>query len=307
MFLKADIVNGMINTMIIETIVFVVSLIVAKYILKPTKKQYIGIIIIMAFKFVLFNPLMTYFRNSGYEKEPYTYWMSIANVFVAFLVVALLRLITKKSYAIIMGAVSVFFDIVMIFFYMFPYYFVTMYWMKSEPFFFGNNFDINLLWKYGILIIYLIIITILFAKFCKKFADKIIKIISKAPVVAWILFFADLSVGTVGYLYNSIFYDKRIFMYYLGTITAGLIMLYGISILVRKAMTKEVQEHNQELSKENATMKNYYKVVNETMENDRKFRHDIDKHMNVIKEMIDEGASEQEIKEYAESIKETYK
>ena len=96
-------------------------------------------------------------------------------------------------------------------------------------------------------------------------------------------------------------------MYYLGTITAGLIMLYGISILVRKAMTKEVQEHNQELSKENATMKNYYKVVNETMENDRKFRHDIDKHMNVIKEMVDEGASEEEIKKYAETIKETYK
>ena len=42
-------------------------------------------------------------------------------------------------------------------------------------------------------------------------------------------------------------------------------------------------------------------------EEDRKFRHDIDKHMNVIKEMVDEGASEEEVKEYAESIKETYK
>ena len=40
---------------------------------------------------------------------------------------------------------------------------------------------------------------------------------------------------------------------------------------------------------------------------DRKFRHDIDKHMNVIKEMAEEGASEEEIEEYARNIKETYK
>ena len=84
-------------------------------------------------------------------------------------------------------------------------------------------------------------------------------------------------------------------------------MLYGVSILIRKAMTKEVQEKNEELNKENLTMKEYYKIVNDSMENERKFRHDIDKHMNVIKEMVDEGASEEEVKEYAESIKETYK
>jgi len=96
-------------------------------------------------------------------------------------------------------------------------------------------------------------------------------------------------------------------MYYLGTISLGLLMLYGVSILIRKAMTKEVQEKNEELNKENLTMKEYYKIVNDSMENERKFRHDIDKHMNVIKEMVDEGASEEEVKEYAESIKETYK
>lgn len=307
MFLKADIVNGMINTMIIETIVFIVSLIVVKYLLKPDKKAFIKVIFIMGFKYILVNPLMTYFRNTGYDKEPYTYWMSIANIFVAFLVIALLRLVTKETYALIMGSISVFFDIVMVFFYMLPYNFVVMYWMKSEPIFFGKGFDVNLLWKYAILLVYLITISILFSKFCKRFGDKIRNLINKVPVVAWILFLADLSVGTVGYLYNSIFYDKKIFMYYLGTISLGLLMLYGVSILIRKAMTKEVQEKNEELNKENLTMKEYYKIVNDSMENERKFRHDIDKHMNVIKEMVDEGASEEEVKDYASSIKNTYK
>ena len=307
MFLKADIVNGMINTMIIEIVVYVVSLIVAKYILKLNKKEFIRVVFIMAIKYIIVNPIMTYFRNTGYNKEPYTYWMSITNIFVAFLIVSLLILATKQSYALIMGSISILFDIVMVFFYMVPYYAVTIFWMKSEPFFFGKDFDINLLWKYGVLIFYFIVITILFARFCKKYADKIRGIINRVPIVAAILFGADLAIGTVGFLYNSIFYDRKIFMYYLGTVALGLFMIYGVTILVREERAKKLREENKKLNLENEKIKERSGKSNKNAEEDRKFRHDIDKHMNVINEMMEEGASEEEIKEYAEGIKETYK
>ena len=84
-------------------------------------------------------------------------------------------------------------------------------------------------------------------------------------------------------------------------------MPYLASVYSRKLDEREELERKEELLKEKDQITELVDDNGNITEEDRKFRHDIDKHMNVIKEMVDEGASEEEVKEYAESIKETYK
>ena len=87
----------------------------------------------------------------------------------------------------------------------------------------------------------------------------------------------------------------------------GFTIPYIASVYVRKRDAKQEMEQHSRLVEEKEQISEANKDSNEMTEEDRKFRHDIDKHMNVIKEMVDEGASEDEVKEYAASIKETYK
>ena len=84
-------------------------------------------------------------------------------------------------------------------------------------------------------------------------------------------------------------------------------MPYLASVYSRKLDEREELERKTELLKEKNQITEIADDSGNITEEDRKFRHDIDKHMNVIKEMVDEGATEDEIKKYSEKIKETYK
>ena len=94
---------------------------------------------------------------------------------------------------------------------------------------------------------------------------------------------------------------------FVAVMAIGFTIPYIASVYVRKRDAKNQMDRKDELLEEKQQIREVTEDTDKITEEDRKFRHDIDKHMNVIKEMVDEGASEEEIKEYARGIKETYK
>lgn len=307
MFIKADIVNGMINTMIVETMVFFFAFKLSCNIFKLDKTKKVKIALVFALKFLIFNPLATYLRNSGYEKEPYIYWISLANVVGILLFLSLTKIITRDSYVIVVGVVAVLFDVGGSALLMIPYNIVTVYIMKSEPIFFGPDFDIKLLLIYTVFILYSIGIIALLSYLTKKYKENIRKFILRAKYVVWIAFILDLGIGTVGYLIKSLYYDWHIFAYYIASIGLGIVIMYEASLYVRRKTAQEVQRENYALNIENAVMKEYYETLSNQIDKNKKFHHDIDNHMGTLKSMIDENVSKETVTEYANEIKEEYK
>ncbi len=261
MFIKADIVNGMINTMIVETIIFLFAFFTAKNVFMLDKGQKIKLACIFAIKFLIFNPIVTYLRNIGYEREPYIYWIGIANVIVILLYVSLTKIVTRKKYVIVLGVLSLFFDVFGSLFVMIPYNFLTVYVMKSEPIFFGENFDIKLLLLYSVFIVYCVVFLILVNYITKKYNEKLIRFIERANYVVWGFFAIDMSIGSAGYMIKSLYFDWHIFAYYIATILLGIVIMYEASLYVRRKIAQEVQRENYALNIENAVMKEYYETL----------------------------------------------
>lgn len=307
MFIKADIVNGMINTMIVETIVFLFAVIISNHLYKISKSQKIKLAVVLGLKFVVFNPIMTYLRNVGYDGEPYIYWMGIANIIAILLYVSTAKIITRESYVLVIGINCLFFDLIGSILIMIPYNITTIYIMKSEPIFFGEAFDIKLILIYAVLVLYMIGLLILMNWFTKKFGEKIVKILRRIKYAIWIFFVFDLGIGTVGYMIKSFYYDWHIFAYYIASIGLGIVIMYEASLYVRRKIAKEVQRENYALNIENAVMKEYYETLSNQIDRNRKFHHDIDNHMVTIKSMIDDDVNKETVSEYANEIKEEYK
>ena len=83
-------------------------------------------------------------------------------------------------------------------------------------------------------------------------------------------------------------------------------VLYAVSWFMRLQKEKKIKKENQILSIENAVMKEYYNTLNFQMERTRKFRHDIEKHMNLIKDIQTSKRSKQDILKYVGQIEEQY-
>ena len=307
MFIKGDLANGMINTFVIETLLLVFALVIISNLLELDRSKKIQIALIFAIKFLLFNPGTTYIRYLGYEREPYTYWMGIGNFFIVIMIFALTKIVTRESYTVVIGILTLLGDVLSGALYMLPYEAMVASFMKNGPIFFGEDFSIKGFLIYLCFVAYGIGIIILTNKITKKFGDKILRFIKRAKIAVWIFFIIDIGIGTFAFMIKAIKNDWYIVFYYIVSIALGALIMYEASLYARKKKTKEVVIENADLNTENEAIKEYYKTLSSGMEEDRKFRHDLDKHMNVIKEMVDEGASEKEVKKYAETIKETYK
>ena len=307
MFIKADIVNGMINTMIVETLIFVFAMVISNNIFGLDKTKRIKVGLVYALKFLIFNPVITYLRNSGFEKEPYIYWMGISSIIMVLIFISLTKIITREDYTVVVGVLALLFDVFGTVFIMIPYNVVTIYIMKTEPYFFGKNFDIKLLLIYSVFVLYCIGFIVLCNYLTKKFKDKLLKFFRRAKYVMWIFFVADLAIGTVGYMIKSLYYDWHIIVYYTATIVLGVIIMYEASLYVRRKIAKEVQRENYALNIENAVMKEYYETLSNQIDKNKKFHHDIDNHMVTIKEMIDDDVDKETVTKYANEIKEEYK
>lgn len=307
MFIKDDLVNGMINTFVIEIILFLFALILISNLLSLDKSKKIKVALIFAIKFIVFNPVTTYLRYSGFEKEPYIYWISLGNILSILIILALTKMVTRESYTVVVGILTLMIDVLTAALFMVPYEIITSNFMKNGPIFFGEEFSFKNLIIYLCFVAYSIGLLILTNWITKKFADKIIRFIKRAKIAVWIFFIIDMGIGTAGFMVKAIKNDWYNVFYYIVSIALGALIMYEASLYVRKKKAEEVAIENADLNTENEAIKEYYDTLLSGMEQDRKFRHDIDKHMNIIKEMVDEGASEEEIKKYAETIKETYK
>lgn len=306
MFIKGELINGMINTYVMEILLFLFAYILMCNLLILEKNKRIKIATIFAVKYLIYNPITTYLRFAGYEKEPYIYWISLANILAILLILALAKLVTRESYTVVVGILTLLIDVLSGIFFMLPYEFVTSTFMKKGPVFFGEGFNITKLLIYFCFVVYMIVILVVANVLTKKFNEKVIGFLKRAKIVVWIFFIIDMGVGTAGYMIQAIHYKWYIAVYYIVSIALGVLIMYESSVYVRRKMAKDVEEENDILNIENEKIKEYYDSLTNQLKDDKKFRHDIDKHMNVIKEMMDEGASEEEIKKYAERIKNTY-
>ena len=89
-------------------------------------------------------------------------------------------------------------------------------------------------------------------------------------------------------------------------IALTVLILYEMSWWVRRRKENQIKKENQMLSIENAVMKEYYDTLGYQLEHTRKFRHDIEKHMNVLKEMVASKENPEELLNYASQIEEQY-
>lgn len=76
-----------------------------------------------------------------------------------------------------------------------------------------------------------------------------------------------------------------------GLVVFWVAVLYVASLVIRSYKEKQLQEESTILTIENTVMKEYYNTLEYQLEHTRKFRHDIEKHMNVIKEMLEKRES----------------
>lgn len=88
----------------------------------------------------------------------------------------------------------------------------------------------------------------------------------------------------------------------IGLIICFIFIMYEISWLVRLRKEKQIKEENKILNIENAVMKEYYNTLEYQLERTRKFRHDIEKHMNVINDMIAQDEDNAEIENIAYKV-----
>lgn len=89
-------------------------------------------------------------------------------------------------------------------------------------------------------------------------------------------------------------------------LSLSILLLYEVSWWVRRRREQQIKKENQILSIENAVMKEYYDTLDYQMERTRKFRHDIEKHMTVLKEMLSSSENKKELMDYAKQIEEQY-
>ena len=92
----------------------------------------------------------------------------------------------------------------------------------------------------------------------------------------------------------------------IGLIICFIFIMYEISWIVRLRKEKQIKEENKILNIENAVMKEYYNTLEYQLERTRKFRHDIEKHMNVISELILNKNEQNNLKKYVTQIEEQY-
>ena len=151
-----------------------------------------------------------------------------------------------------------------------------------------------------IMIEFIFVERILIKKYFSGFYKKKLK-------MKWLWWILVLLFSVSGYLVTAFNQgDTLIVIISIVMIALTVLILYEMSWWVRIRKEKQIKKENQILSIENAVMKEYYDTLDYQMERTKKFRHDIEKHMNVLKEMVQSKENTEELLSYAAQIEEQY-
>ena len=303
-------INNFVNELIafefMEIFACIASITTAYYLCRVYKNKLYMVIGIYVFKMLIMNIVNEYLAYKVWPDDKGKFYVNLINLFCGLLMIAVVKIASpaKVSEIILMTLLH---DAVAIVFFLCPYYIVKRLICNNEVYF----YDSPKAWKTYLMIFILIIVYLI----CLWIIRKIVLKLSKyyrlkrkiSIVLTYVVFGVMLFSSFTNYHDPSIYKNGNMILLFILIVAIGVTLPYLASIHTRKRDAKEELERNEKLVEERNHITELADDKNDLSEEDRKFRHDIDKHMNVIKEMVDEGANEEEVKEYAESIKETYK
>ena len=296
--------NELIGYGFVEIFACLACIITAYYLIKVRKDKMPILICAYIGKIIIANVVIQWLTIKVFTGPLDRYYVSFINILCGMALVALLKVSSpaRLSEIFVMTLMN---DALAVIFFIGPYYLIR-HFIGKDQFYVINSPSIlktilMIVLMIAIFTVGLFIIRLICQKLGKyyNFKHKVTR------VIAYIVFIVALLSSFSNYYNDEAYKHGNLNVLFIFIVFLGVIMPYLASVYSRKLDEKEELERKEELLKEK-------EIIEESSEKnltkeDRKFRHDIDKHMNVIKEMAEEGASEEEIEEYARNIKETYK
>lgn len=298
-------INEMIGLAYVEIFITIMCCFLMYYLCRVEKKKLVWILIVTVIKIYIWNIVsqLIVFYAEGNAKY-IRLGVVLFNIILGMVFIAVYKICSKATIPEVFAA-TMLEDAVCLPFFVVPYLLLKKVMLGGNIYFYNSPSPIKSVLFILILTAYYILVLFLLKKFF-KFLQKYFKIRKKITIAIVFVLYTLILLTTFASYYNSEAYVSGNFMILFVFVTAiGFTIPYLASVYVRKRDVKMEMEKKEQLMQEKESMGE--KQNDELTEEDRKFRHDIDKHMNVIKEMVDEGATEEEIEAYASSIKETYK
>ena len=304
---ESNFINEMIGLAYAEIFITIMCCFLIYYLCRVEKKKLGWVVFGTVIKVGVWNivsQLIIYYAKGN--PEHIRLWVALLNVIIGTSLIAIYKICSQATIPELFAA-TMLEDAICLPIFVVPYLLLKKVMMNGTIYFYDSPNPVKSVLFIVILTAYYILALFLLKKFF-KFFSKYFKIRRKVTIAIVFILYALILLSTVVSYYKSEAYVSGNFVIlFVVIVVIGFTIPYLASVYVRRRDAKQELEKKDKLLEEKEQISEANKDSNEMTEEDRKFRHDIDKHMNVIKEMVDEGASEEEVKEYASSIKDTYK
>ena len=304
---ESNFINEMIGLAYAEIFITIMCCFLIYYLCRVEKKKLGWVVFGTVIKVGVWNIVsqLIIFYAKG-NPEHIRLWVALINVIIATSLIAIYKICSQATIPELFAA-TMLEDAICLPIFVVPYLLLKKVMMNGTIYFYDSPNPVKSVLFIVILTAYYILALFLLKKFF-KFFSKYFKIRRKVTIAIVFILYALILLSTVVSYYKSEAYVSGNFVIlFVVIVVIGFTIPYLASVYVRRRDAKQEIEQHSKLVEEKEQISEANKDSNEMTEEDRKFRHDIDKHMNVIKEMVNEGASEEEVKEYASSIKDTYK
>ena len=267
---------------------------------KSKRRIFLPIFFVSMLTFNLTIMYYTYFGDESVNNKCIILMLQGINTLIYF---CTLKVITKKKYLEIFSS-DMIAQIISIVISFTPITIIAHILGKKQRTLIKLELSLNNIITFATVLVIMIVLIAIEKYVLKRFFDDYFKSEIKHRIFWWIivLIFTISGLTTTAIQSGStIFIAMNIIM-----IIIMFSVLYAVSWFMRLQKEKQIKKENQILSIENAVMKEYYNTLKFQMERTRKFRHDIEKHMNLIKDIQTSKRSKQDILKYVGQIEEQY-
>ena len=299
-----ELINLLINTVIIEVLVLVYSCILYYFFLDIPRNKMKYWAIVEGIKLVLINTYISYIKYIGVFGNKQEMVIIIINTTSAFIVMAVSLVLSEKDLlkCLLLNLIFELSGMVII---ILPIIAFSAFLNFDGTVWNGNGVVINGILIYLMEIIVAVIFLYITYIIAKRYGSKFAKWDIKHRKIFWIFSFCWYLYGSFTHIFqskNNIMGGTTLTIVDLSFLLICALCLYEISLWVRKNKQRQIQQENYILSIENAVMREYYETLGYQLERTRKFRHDIDKHMTVIKEMMLREDNDSGIIDYTSNV-----